>query len=562
MRRVAGMMLIMKNFIMFAAPFVSCLIHTTSQGGMAPKTFIYRGPHLTITMKNTLRFLLILMTAGLCGTVHAQPATELTNLVIFLRFADDPEITHSFADIDTMFNGKAPDCYSVYNFFKEMTYDKIHFNTVYTNNIQNGVIVSYCDIHPRGYYEPYSPTNPEGYTGSNPFMGVSMREAELLGRAVRYVDSLHLVDNSVVLDGDGDGKIDNISFIVKGGVGAWASILWPHMEFFPHDSLDYVVTLNGIRPYTFNFEFEGAGPSYFRTDVFRHEMGHSLGLPDLYHYINYQSVSPAGLWDMMDNNYAPNQISAIYKNKILHVADEPVQITEDGDYTLLSAGSSPTQSCYYIKSAIDPTQWYVLEYRNWYDPFEAGLPGCGLVIGRWNDTVPLNYDGMFANAFFDFYNQAHQYWVFRPGSSDDMTNGDIWNAHFSQASGRTSFGPGTDPHPFLTDGTPENSFEITNITENGNELTFHVHFFNSGVDEPLQTECLTVYPNPAHDYVSIDGLSLSRLELYNTVGQLILAEEIHDPHHTLVLSSLPAGSYLLKIIRDNGTETVRKLMKR
>jgi hypothetical protein len=143
-----------------------------------------------------------------------------------------------------------------------------------------------------------------------------------------------------------------------------------------------------------------------------------------------------------------------------------------------------------------------------------------------------------------------------------MTNGDIWNAHFSQASGRTSFGPGTDPHPFLTDGTPENSFEITNITENGNELTFHVHFFNSGVDEPLQTECLTVYPNPAHDYVSIDGLNLSRLELYNTVGQLILAEEIHDPHHTLVLSSLPAGSYLLKIIRDNGTETVRKLMKR
>ena len=512
-------------------------------------------------MKRLIRNILIVIIACLCGTANAQQATELTNLVIFLRFADDAEITHSFADIDTMFNGKTPGYLSVYNFFKEMTYDQIHFNTVYTNNIQNGVIVSYCDIHPRGYYEPYSPTNPEGYTGSNPFLGVSMREAELLGRAVRYVDSLHLVDNSVVLDGNGDGLIDNLSFIVKGGVGEWASILWPHMEFFPHDSLSYPVTLNGVMPYTFNFEFE-ASTSYFRADVFRHEMGHSLGLPDLYHYLNYTSVTPAGMWDMMCSNSAPNQISAIYKSKILHVADDPIQITEDGDYTLKSAGSSPMQNCYYIKSAIDTTQWYVLEYRNWFDPFEAGIPGTGMVIGRWNDTVSLGYMGMFANAFFDFYNQAHQYWIFRPGSSDDMTNGDIWEAHFSQASGRTSFGPGTDPHAFLTDGTPENSFEITNITENGDELTFHVHFFNTGVDEPLQTECLTVYPNPASDYVSIDGLNLSRLELYNTVGQLVVTEDITDTHHMLTLSSLPTGSYFLKIIRDNGTETVRKLMKR
>ena len=161
---------------------------------------------------------------------------ELTNLVIFVRFADDDEITHSFDAIDTMFNGKADGYLSVYNFYKVMTYDKIHYNTVYTNNIQNGVIVSYQDVYPRGYFEPYSAQNPEGYQGENPFMGVSMREAELLGRIVRYVDSMHLVDSSVVLDGDGDGDIDNISFIVKGGTGAWASILWPHMEYFPHDS--------------------------------------------------------------------------------------------------------------------------------------------------------------------------------------------------------------------------------------------------------------------------------------------------------------------------------------
>ena len=35
--------------------------------------------------------------------VHAQQSTELTNLVVFVRFADDAEINHSFAAIDTMF---------------------------------------------------------------------------------------------------------------------------------------------------------------------------------------------------------------------------------------------------------------------------------------------------------------------------------------------------------------------------------------------------------------------------------------------------------------------------
>ena len=84
-------------------------------------------------------------------------------------------------------------------------------------------------------------------------MGVSMREAELLGRIVSYVDSVGLVDATVDLDGNDDGMVDNVSFVVKGGTGAWASILWPHMEFFPYDSLDYEPRINVLKLTTFNF---------------------------------------------------------------------------------------------------------------------------------------------------------------------------------------------------------------------------------------------------------------------------------------------------------------------
>lgn len=488
---------------------------------------------------------------------------ELTNLVIFVRFADDDEITHSFDAIDTMFNGKTDGYLSVYNFYKVMSYDKIHYNTVYTNNIQNGVIVSYQDVYPRGYFEPYSALNPEGYQGENPFMGVSMREAELLGRIVRYVDSMHLVDSSVVLDGDGDGDIDNISFIVKGGTGAWASILWPHMEYFPHDSLDYVAMINGVRPNTFNFEFEGAQSSLFSAHVFRHEMGHSLDLPDLYHYINYDYVSPAGSWDMMCYNYGSNHTAAIYKNKILHVSDDPIEITEDGDYTLLSVGSSPSQNCYFIRSEIDPNQWFVFEYRNQSDLFEEGIPGTGLLVARWNDTVPLDYYGMFANAFFDFHTQAHQYWIFRPYSAIDTIGGNIYDAHFSAATGRTSFGPTTDPHPYLTDGTPETSFEITDIQENGTQLTFHVHFLNVGVSELEVSDGLRVWPNPARDNLTIEGENICRVELFNAVGRQVLAHfSVTDNRSTLSVSHLPAGVYVLKALKNDGSSTVRKVVVR
>ena len=501
----------------------------------------------------------------------AQNATELTNLVVFVRFADDDEINHSFASIDTMFNGRTPGYLSVYNFYDVMTYGKIHYNTIYTNNIQNGVIVSYQDVQPRGYFEPYSPWNSIGYTELNPFMGVSMREAQLLGRIVSYVDSMHWVGSDISLDGNGDGMLDNLSIIVKGGTGEWASILWPHMEFFPYDSLDYEPKINGLRINTFNFEFEGA-PTYFTANVFRHEMGHSLNLPDLYHYINYSNVSAAGSWDMMCYNYQPNQMAAIYKNKILQVSDDPIEITEDGDYTLLSAGSSPSQNCYYIKSHIDPTQWYVLEYRNKADLFEEGIPGSGMIIARWNDTVTLDYNGMFANAFFDFYNQAHQYWIFRPGSAIDTVNGWIDEAFFSQALGNTSFGPTTDPHPYLTDGTPETSFEITDIYNHGDHLTFHVHFFDTGIEDHQLANNVRVYPNPATDVVNVqctmDNVQqeISAVEVYDLCGRMVntvVGANNYSPLQTRVnIGNLPAGIYMLKITTTDGTSCVKKIVKK
>lgn len=474
---------------------------------------------------------------------------ELTNLVVFIRFADDPEIDKNFQEINQMFNDSSAGAMSVYNYFDAMSYGKIHYNTVYTNQIQDNTIVSYCDRHPRCYFEPYSVNNPEGYLPFSPD-SICPRERQLLADALHYIDSLHLVDSNINLDGNEDGYIDNISFIVKGGCGDWASLLWPHMEFF--NDYPYPVTVNGVAPYTFNFELEGSG-YYFSANVFCHEMTHSLGVPDLYHYYHYTDVDPVGSWDIMGQN-TMQQLNAIMKYKFLGIVDEPVQITEDGDYTLYSNASSDSQNCYYIKSAIDSTQWYTFEYRNKYD-YMDNLNSSGLIIGRWVDTMDVNDIYTSGNAHFDFFSNAHGYWIFRPNSTIDTVDGDLYAAPFTVT--RPNFGPRTNPYPYLTDGTPENSFEITQIHEEAGMLSFHVHFLNTGInDHP--SDIVNIFPNPTSDFVRIQGVNIQKIEIYNSLGAIV--QVVDNLGNTLDISSLQNGIYLFKIFSDNSIST-KKVIK-
>jgi len=480
---------------------------------------------------------------------------NLTNLVIFVCFADDEEITRPLSDINNMFSNVTPGSMSVYNYFDAMSYGKIHYNTVYTNQVQNNTIVSYRDPHPRSYFEPYSDANPNGYPPF-PAESVCPREMQMLAEIFHYIDSLHLVDTNINLDGNEDGYIDNVSFIVKGGCGEWASLLWPHMEFFNQTGLDFAntITVNGKIPYTYNFELEGSG-YYFSANVFCHEMCHSLGLPDFYHYYNYTNISPVWQWDIMGQN-CMQQLSSILKYKFLGIVDEPIEITQDGTYTLNSNASADHHNCYYIKSAIDPNQWFTFEYRNNND-YMDNVYESGMIIGRWVDTMDVNDIYASGNAMFDFYNVAHSYWVFRPLANIDTLNGIPYDAAFSTQSGRNAFGPTTDPHPYLTDGTPERSFEITNIQENGSTLSFDVRFLNVGIETTDNKE-IRIYPNPVSNQLMIEGEGIQRVEIRALSGALLFSES--GDIHAINTTNLASGLYLVSITTDRGV-SVQKMVK-
>ena len=489
----------------------------------------------------------------------------LTNLVVFVRFRGDSEIGTSYIQFRDMFSISPT---SVEKYFNAMSYEHLQFKTVFAKQHRSGYITSYIDPFPRSYFRPYSDENPDGYTEPYPQRGIPMLEAQLIARIARYVDSLHLVDESEMLDGDGDGDIDNLSIIVKGDVEGWNQLLWPHMEFFPHDSLGYPVTINGKRVNAFNFEFEGSGEQYFSSKVFCHEMCHSIGLPDLYHYNYHQDVLPVA-YDLMSSGIQCHP-SAIYKHKILHLTGEPKQITRNGTYVVSSNGSSEENNLYYIKSSIDTNQWYTIEYRYSRDPFESSLPGSGLVIGRWMDTVSRNivWSG---NAFYDFSTHPNAYWTFRPGSSVDSVNGMVNQSLFSAAQGRTSFGPDTDPHPYLADGTPERSFRIYNINEHGNTCSFSVKFLNDGVEEPVAqtpgSSRFLLYPNPATSSVEMQlaqGVSDRddcQLAVLDAVGHELMRNRVSGGRCHIDTHKLPSGVYFVTLTTSAGTTTQKLIIQ-
>ena len=372
----------------------------------------------------------------------------LNNISIFIRFSDDEELTNSFYSINNMFNDVSENAISMRSYFRAASYGAIEVPTTFYPGHDGETIISYQDSYPRSYFEPYNAsTNTNGYTDDER----ATREFALLERAVNYINANYPVPTSLNIDYDNDGLVDNVCFIVKGGVGDWNSLLWPHKW--------------ALQDRTVNFQLADAS-GYFNASVMCHEMNHSLGAPDLYHYYNGTNLSPVGSWDLMENNATPPQHCGAYmKMKYGHWIDEIPEITQAGVYTLNPISSpTPTNVAYKIQSD-DPNQFYIVEYRDKSSLFETALPGSGLLVYR----IDTRFGG---NAGYDPSNGIYdEVYLFRPGGST-TANGTLSTAHFSSNVGRTEFSSSTSAYPFYTDGTIDNNFRIYDITSAGSTISF------------------------------------------------------------------------------------------
>lgn len=453
------------------------LVPSSLRVGQANPRSIGLRPGINISaeqMKARRKFMEDEMNFALPEKRSEKNAGTLNNLVIYIRFSDQEEFTTDTIVNYNRFNSQTPGANSMYNYFQEVSYGQLALPSTFYPVSSDEKIRSYQDSHPRGYYMPYNATtNPIGYQESQR----TAREHTLLANAVNYVNLNSPVSESIDLDFNNDGLVDNVVFIVRGAPTAWSTLLWPHRWSLYTQN----VYINGKRVYDFNFQLESSLNSS-GVGVLCHEMFHSLSAPDLYRYDNTE-IDPVGAWDIMgsDNN-PPQHMGAFMKMKYGGWIDNIPWITESGTYTI-----NPQQigenNAYRIHSQNSTSEYFVVEYRKKEGTFDGTLSKSGLLIYRINPAAQGNASG-----------PPDEVYLFRPNGTNN-NNGNLNDAVFGANYGRTAFDNETNPNAYLQNGSPGGVY-ISQISTVGETMSFKVDFPGE-VQAAIEAEVYVACPGDA-----------------------------------------------------------------
>lgn len=370
----------------------------------------------------------------------------VNNINVFIRFSDQTEFELTRQFYDGRFNAEGDEANSLRNFFHKASYGQLNYVTHHFPVCAPDVNLSYQDSHPRAYFMPYNAiTNPTGYQDSDER---TYREQTMLANAIAFIAPQ--VPTSLNVDADDDGAVDNVCFIIRGPHTAWADLLWAHRwVLYASDAM-----INGKQVWDFTFQPE----DHNSTRTLCHEMFHSVGSPDLYHY-DFDGITPVGCWDVMESG---NGHMGMYMKYAYGGWLNSLPTATAGNTYTLNPVTSSTNNVLKLAIPGSNSQYLVFEYRKrGSDIFEAGLPGSGLLIYRINQNLDGNADG-----------PPDEVYVFRPNGSPTV-NGLIAQAAFNADEWRTEFNAHTSPYPFLTNG---NLFQVNihSVSSAGETISFHI----------------------------------------------------------------------------------------
>ncbi|HET6493892.1 MAG TPA: M6 family metalloprotease domain-containing protein [Thermoleophilia bacterium] len=228
-----------------------------------------------------------------------------------------------------------------------------------------------------------------GDNGTGSYPNNAQRMVEM---AVAAADPL--VDFSTY-DNDGDGFVDNL-FVIHAGQGAEytgrSRDIWSHQW-----TTSYPVLVDGVYVTTYSTEPEyWESPGDMTTGVYAHEMGHVLGLPDLYDRdmssagIGDWSLMAGGSWNGADGD-SPARLDAWSSSRLGWL--QPRTVSGMPAARLLSAVSaSRTESAVrlYPSGLTGGPEYFLVENRQ-QTGTDRALPGSGLLV--WHvDEAMIGFD--------------------------------------------------------------------------------------------------------------------------------------------------------------------------
>jgi len=353
------------------------------------------------------------------------------------------------------------------NYFQAASYQQLTIESHFYPAPNGTTIVCYVDSLPRNYYRPLSAGNTIGYD-PNDDDERTMREHTLLANCINSIASG--IPETIDFDGDDDGYVDNVCFIVQGSPDGWAELLWPHRWSL------YSATafLHGAQVWDFNLQLETFLTSE-GASVLSHEMFHSLGAPDLYRYYD-STITPIGGWDLMASNSNPPQhMSAWMKFRYGQWLPTPTMITQSGEYSLSPVATSSTNNIYRVPSWRN-NESFLLEYRKPGSYYDQTLPGTGLLVYRLDNREEGNASG-----------PPDELYIYRPGGTDNLINGTLSQAAFSANNNRTMLNESTSPTPFLGNGA-SGGLNLYDVGQIGDTITFKIKISDIQITYPRGSE--------------------------------------------------------------------------
>lgn len=424
---------------------------------------------------------LFLLSILLIGTLtsRAQVLSEsdnpykFANLVVFVKFADqaDNEWDNSKEYYEKLFNDNSEDANSVRRYFLDQSFGRFDWVSTFAP-------VEYIDSHTRNYFQPKSDSNPEGY-GSNESQTGS-RFKQLIKDMCAFLEDK--LPEDVNLDCDDNNIIDNIVIIINGRSDLGASYqLWPMNAQGADGRIRGLKSGKFLRVFDEANGFSSLKPIPLNTGVLCHEMMHTLGAPDLYTSSSVKT-EPVNVWDLMsDNLVRPQGFTAYTRQRWSQMRGSWIRekeftlLDKEGTYSLrpLSYPLAETEGSENVVYKIQPdpskSQYFLVEYRDRRDPWDAGLPASGLLVYRIDKNIVDFGNIIYPNGFY----------IFRPGGSTTAA-GNIKNAPLGSDTGRYSFGTEEDTDfPYYTDGTRA-PFAISEVTENDGNISFRLTFPQTG----------------------------------------------------------------------------------
>ena len=349
-------------------------------------------------MKRIMYFALsfIVIISGIFGVQEKISADDddsnFTNLIIFMRFAGEDEFIDDVYEgttvrriTDNSYNTAA---YNVSDYYRGVSENKLRMKNVYLFDKGGSIVLS----HDRGYYAEWSEDNQIGYTStgeaSSRMYELKLEWADAIEKALAAGNGITNYDGTVKygfedLDKNNDGKIDSITIIYRPTTQSnisvtWSSPLWNYRDYANYVTINtdkgsitsgkyFQVTNSYTKPdgTTKGYLFKDSdGNVTVSISVAIHEMGHIMGLKDLY---NSSQQSPVYYLSAMAKHLSPvpQLISVKEKEALGWVNDGDVEtIIADGQYNLRALGTSGQGAVGYKFDIPEKGKTVYLEYRN------------------------------------------------------------------------------------------------------------------------------------------------------------------------------------------------------